>query len=131
MCILMLLHCLLPGPRRLEKLLEHTGGLLTWSSQVLPTNRNMTAVKKRWVSFHSLHKPNFGLKSKLNSSAKLQISIKPIILSAICLFLPNFYFGIRIKTNSSKPATNPQPNITDTILIQTFEHQSLLFLQNC
>ena len=30
-----------------EKLLEPTGGLLTWSSQALPTNRNMTVVKKK------------------------------------------------------------------------------------
>ena len=29
-----------------EKLLEPMKGLLTWSSQALPTNRNMTVVKK-------------------------------------------------------------------------------------
>ena len=31
----------------MEKLLQPTGGLLSWSSQAPPTNKNMTAVKKK------------------------------------------------------------------------------------
>ena len=30
-----------------EKLLEPTGGLLTWSFQALPTNKNMTVIKEK------------------------------------------------------------------------------------
>ena len=88
-----------------EKLLEPTRELLTWAPKSYQPIETWQLLKKRWVSFHYLHKPNFGLKSRLNSPAKLQISIKPMILSAICLFLflPNSILVI-----ASKPILQSQ-----------------------
>ena len=53
------------NPLRSEKLLQPTGGLLSWSSQAPPTNKNITAVKNKMSQL-----PLTKLAKELNSPLK-------------------------------------------------------------
>lgn len=61
-----------------EKLLEPTGGLLKWFSQVLPTNRKTPPIKKN------------GLASSLLNLTQIHLSSKLQTPNSLCRFSSNF-----------------------------------------